>query len=76
MGIALIDLIHEELLKSPELTGLWEKKLRDIEQRKYDAGTFINELKQQITEIVNQVLADNSNRKLTFEETKKDTAKK
>ena len=76
MGIALIDLIHEELLKSPELTGLWEKKLRDIEQRKYDAGTFINELKQQITEIVNQVLADNSNRKLTFEETKKNTAKK
>ncbi len=75
-GIALIDLIHEELLKSPELTGLWEKKLRDIEQRKYDAGTFINELKQQITEIVNQVLADNSNRKLTFEETKKNTAKK
>ena len=76
MGIALIDLIHEELLKSPELTGLWEKKLRDIEQRKYDAGTFINELKQQITEIVNQVLADNSNRKLTFEEPKKDTVKK
>ena len=76
MGIALIDLIHEELLKSPELTGLWEKKLRDIEQRKYDAGTFINELKQQITEIVNQVLADNSNRKLTFEETKKNNAKK
>jgi DNA topoisomerase-3 len=76
MGIALIDLIHEELLKSPELTGLWEKKLRDIEQRKYDAGTFINELKQQITEIVNQVLADNSNRKLTFEETKKNTTKK
>ena len=75
-GKALIDIIHEELLKSPELTGLWEKKLRDIEQRKYDAGTFINELKQQITEIVNQVLADNSNRKLTFEETKKDTAKK
>ena len=67
-GIALIDIIHEELLKSPELTGLWEKKLRDIEHRKYDAGTFINELKQQITEIVNQVLADNSNRKLELTE--------
>ncbi len=65
-GIELIDLIHEELLKSPELTGLWEKKLRDIEHQKYDAGTFINELKQQITDIVNQVLADNSNRKLTI----------
>ncbi len=70
-GIALIDLIHEELLKSPELTGIWEKKLRDIEHQKYDAGTFINELKQQITQIVNQVLADNSNRKLTIEEVPK-----
>ena len=63
-GKALIDIIHEELLKSPELTGIWEKKLRDIEARKYDAATFINELKQQITDIVNQVLSDNSNRKL------------
>ena len=64
MGIELIDIIHEELLKSPELTGIWEKKLRDIEHRKYDAAQFINELKAQITTIVNQVLADNSNRKL------------
>jgi DNA topoisomerase-3 len=63
-GKALIDVIHEELLKSPELTGIWEKKLRDIEARKYDAATFINELKQQITDIVNQVLSDNTNRKL------------
>ena len=65
-GIALIDIIHEELLKSPELTGIWEKKLRDIEAQKYDAGTFIQELKDQITQIVNQVLADNSNRKLSL----------
>ena len=65
-GIALVDIIHEELLKSPELTGIWEKKLRDIEAQKYDAGTFIQELKDQITQIVNQVLADNSNRKLTL----------
>ena len=64
MGIELIDIIHEDLLKSPELTGIWEKKLRDIEHRKYDAAQFINELKAQITTIVNQVLADNSNRKL------------
>ena len=63
-GKALIDVIHEDLLKSPELTGIWEKKLRDIEAQKYDAGTFINELKQQITDIVNQVLSDNSNRKM------------
>lgn len=63
-GIELIDLIREELIKSPELTGIWEKKLRDIEHRQYDAQQFINELKEQITVIVNQVLADNSNRKL------------
>lgn len=61
-GIELIDIIHEELLKSCELTGIWEKKLRDIEHKKYDPQQFINELKQQITDIVNQVLADNSNR--------------
>lgn len=64
-GIELIDTIHEELLKSCELTGIWEKKLRDIEHRKYDASLFINELKTQITEIVNDVLRDNSNRRIT-----------
>ena len=64
MGIALIDTIHEKLLTSAELTGIWEKKLRDIEAEKYDAAQFIRELKLQITSIVNDVLADNSNRKI------------
>ena len=64
-GIELIDTIKEELLKSCELTGIWEKKLRDIEHKKYDAGQFIEELKQQINIIVNDVLADNSNRHVT-----------
>lgn len=64
MGIALIDTIHEKLLTSAELTGIWEKKLRDIEAEKYDAAQFISELKLQITSIVNDVLADNSNRKI------------
>ncbi len=59
-GIQLIDTIHEKLLTSVELTGMWEKKLREIEQNKYDAGTFINELKEQVTRIVNDVLHDNS----------------
>lgn len=63
-GIALIDTIHEKLLTSAELTGIWEKKLRDIEQKKYDAAQFINELKEQISKIVNDVLADSSNRKI------------
>ena len=63
-GIALIDTIHEKLLTSAELTGQWEKKLRDIEHRKYDASQFINELKAQITAIVNDVLADTSIRRI------------
>ncbi|MBP7357795.1 MAG: DNA topoisomerase 3 [Prevotella sp.] len=65
-GTELIDTIHEELLKSCELTGIWEKKLRDIEHKKYDAVRFIDELKTQITDIVNGVLTDNSNRHVTI----------
>ena len=64
-GIELIDLIREELLKSCELTGIWERKLRDIEHQKYDAKQFIDELKVQVTEIVHEVMADNSNRRVT-----------
>ena len=78
-GIELIDTIHEELLKSCELTGIWEKKLRDIEHKKYEAGDFINGLKEQINEIVNDVLADNSNRHVaitTDEDLKKKTPRK
>jgi DNA topoisomerase-3 len=78
-GIELIDTIHEELLKSCELTGIWEKKLRDIEHQKYDPALFINELKQQINDIVNDVLADNSNHHVaitTEEEVKKGGKKK
>ena len=64
-GIELIDLIREELLKSCELTGIWEKKLRDIEHQKYDAGQFIEELKQQVADIVHEVMTDTSNRRVT-----------
>ena len=64
-GIELIDLIHEELLKSCELTGIWEKKLRDIEHQQYDAGQFIEELKAQVAAIVHQVMTDPSNRRVT-----------
>jgi len=65
-GIELIGLIHEELLKSAELTGIWEKKLREIERSQYDAQQFINELKQMVTEIVNAVRSDTSNRRVAF----------
>ena len=78
-GIELIGIIREELLKSCELTGIWEKKLRDIEHQKYDAAQFISELKEQITAIVNEVLRDNSNRHITLtteEDLKKKIAKK
>ncbi len=75
-GIELIDLIKEELLKSCELTGIWEKKLRDIEHKTYDPAQFINELKQQIADIVNQVLADNENRRITVMPEEKKKGKK
>ena len=65
-GIELIDIIREELLKSCELTGIWEKKLRDIEHQKYDARQFIDELKAQVAQIVQQVMTDPSNRKITL----------
>ena len=74
-GIELIDTIHEELLKSCELTGIWEKKLRDIEHKTYDPADFINGLKEQITQIVNDVLSDNSARHVTIT-TEEDLKKK
>ena len=58
-GIELIGLIRNELLKSAELTGRWEKKLRDIERRQYEAKTFIEELKEMLGTVVNDVLRDN-----------------
>ena len=61
-GVALIGLIHEELLKSAELTGIWERKLRQIERHEYDAKQFIEELRQMVTDIVMAVMQDNSNR--------------
>ena len=64
LGIGLIGLIHEELLKSAELTGIWEKRLREIEYRKYDSSQFIAEMKQMVTDLVKDVLSDNSARKL------------
>ena len=78
-GIELIDLIREELLKSCELTGIWEKKLRDIEARRYDPKQFIDELKAQVTAIVQEVMSDPSNRRVAVtpeEEEKKKRSKK
>ena len=78
-GVELIGIIHEELLKSAELTGRWEKKLREIERGTYDAKDFMEELKQMVTEIVNAVRNDHSNRYVTItteEDLKKKTPRK
>ncbi|MCI6523804.1 MAG: DNA topoisomerase 3, partial [Parabacteroides sp.] len=57
-GVELIATIHDELLKSAELTGLWEKKLRQIERGTYEARTFLDELKQLVHQVVYNVLSD------------------
>lgn len=67
-GVELIQIIHEELLKSAELTGIWEKKLREIERKTYNAAQFLEELKQMVSEIVMSVLSDNTNRHITIEQ--------
>ena len=67
-GVELIGIIHEELLKSAELTGIWERKLRQIEQRQYDAHQFLAELKQMVTDVVMEVMRDNSNRHVSITE--------
>ena len=66
-GVELIQIIHEELLKSAELTGIWEKKLREIEKKTYNAAQFLEELKQMVSEVVMSVLSDNTNRHITIE---------
>ncbi|MDE6218507.1 MAG: DNA topoisomerase III, partial [Muribaculaceae bacterium] len=63
-GCELIGVINEELLKSAKLTGIWEGRLRRIEQGDYSAEEFIAQLKQMITEITLQVLRDPSSRRI------------
>ena len=74
-GIQLIDTIREELLKSASLTGLWEKKLRQIERGEYSAPQFIEELKTMIAEIVLNVLRDNSSGSIAVEQGKPEKPK-
>ena len=68
-GIELIELIHEELLKSAELTGRWERKLRQIDHGEYSAKQFVDELKQMVNDIVREVLSDNSQRRVSMSPT-------
>lgn len=64
-GTELINLIHEEVLKSAELTGIWEKRLREIEKGTYEPRQFLDELKTMVGDIVLQVLNDNSSRRIS-----------
>ena len=76
-GIALIDTIQEELLKSAKLTGLWENKLRRIERGEYSPGLFIHEISTLMREIVTKVLSDNTSTRIVapVEEKKTSAAK-
>ncbi|HCO66640.1 MAG TPA: DNA topoisomerase III [Dysgonomonas sp.] len=74
-GIQLIQTIQEELLKSAELTGMWEKKLRQIERNEYKPRIFIDELKAMLSQIVANVKRDWGNR-ITIEEAVKEEVKK
>ena len=66
-GVELIGLIKEELLKSAELTGRWERKLRQIDRGEYSAKQFIGELKEMVGDVVHQVMSDNTNRRITID---------
>jgi DNA topoisomerase-3 len=70
-GIELIQTIQNELLKSVELTGQWEYKLRQIEKGNYEAAAFLLEMKQMVSELVKQVMQE-ANRKITVETSAKD----
>jgi DNA topoisomerase-3 len=60
MGVDLIGLIQNPTLKSPEMTGQWEKKLRQIESGNFTSDAFLLELKQLVQEMVQEVKADRS----------------
>lgn len=68
-GVQLIQTINEELLKSAELTGLWEKKLRQIEKKEYSPQDFIEELKTMVSDISHKVKTDYSNNTIKIEDT-------
>lgn len=66
-GIQLIDLIDNELLKSAELTGRWEKRLKEIERGEFNAGTFIKNMKTMVDELVYEVRSNTSKIRISHE---------
>ncbi len=75
-GIALINTIRTEILKSAKLTGLWENKLRRIERGTFEAAEFINEIKTMVDQVVLTVLADNSAQRILTDQKATETNKK
>lgn len=74
-GVELIDTIQDELLKSPELTGEWEFKLRKIERGEYDAIQFKEELIAMVTELTKKVINEKA-KVISFQEEEKPKEKK
>ena len=72
-GVGLIDTIHSDLLKSAELTGQWEHKLRLIEKGEYDVQQFREELKEMVVGLTNDVLSDKGKKIVLPGEKKKST---
>ncbi|WP_299064058.1 type IA DNA topoisomerase [uncultured Polaribacter sp.] len=64
-GIDLINIIDNELLKSAELTGRWEKRLKEIERGEFNAGTFINNMKKMVDELVYEVRSNKSKKRIS-----------
>ena len=64
-GIDLINIIDNELLKSAELTGRWEKRLKEIERGEFNAGTFIKNMKKMVDELVYEVRSNSSKKRIS-----------
>ena len=64
-GIDLINIIDNELLKSAELTGRWEKRLKEIERGEFNAGTFINNMKKMVDELVYEVRSNTVKKRIS-----------
>jgi DNA topoisomerase-3 len=80
-GIDLINIIDNELLKSAELTGRWEKRLKEIERGEFNAGNFINNMKKMVDELVYEVRSNKTSKRISsntviLKEAKKTPTKK
>jgi DNA topoisomerase-3 len=75
-GIQLIDTIQNEMLKSAELTGKWEKQLKDIEKGTYSAGSFIKQMKQMVDRLVYDVRSETKKANISAVNNKLVTASK